>query len=322
MRCAATISTASRPVSCALSSNRLSAAGVPARPGSTMPSASASKPIVDAVPIVLQCPRLRIIDDSDLMNCSCDSVPARTSSDRRHTSVPQPSAHAAERAGQHRAARNDDGGQVDRRRGHQQRRDRLVATAEQDHAVDRVGSQHLLGRHRGHVAPQHRGRTHERLAERHHRQVQRYAASLVDALLDALGDFVQVRVARREVGRGVGDRDVRPAVEGVRRKTSTHPGAMNVGVAIRTGVPLGTALLNHAATLLRGQGPGNSDGTAPVPRPREDGAVTQPTHRADRFLEPDADPREGGTSLGDERVTLVEILAVPATHAPAEMRGP
>ena len=56
-----------------------------------MPSASTSKPIVDAVPIVLQCPRLRIIEDSDLMNCSCDSVPARTSSDRRHTSVPHPS---------------------------------------------------------------------------------------------------------------------------------------------------------------------------------------------------------------------------------------
>ena len=92
MRCAATISTASRPVACALSSSRLSAAGVPARPGSTMPSASASKPIVEAVPIVLQWPRLRIIDDSELMNCSSDSLPPRTSSDSRHTSVPQPSA--------------------------------------------------------------------------------------------------------------------------------------------------------------------------------------------------------------------------------------
>ena len=56
-----------------------------------MPSASATRAIVDAVPIVLQWPRLRIIDDSDRMNSSCDSVPARTSSDSRHTSVPQPS---------------------------------------------------------------------------------------------------------------------------------------------------------------------------------------------------------------------------------------
>ena len=38
---------------------------MPAMPGNVMPSASASSPIVEAVPIVLQCPRLRIIDDSD-----------------------------------------------------------------------------------------------------------------------------------------------------------------------------------------------------------------------------------------------------------------
>jgi hypothetical protein len=37
-------------------------------------------------------------------------------------------------------------------------------------------------------------------------------------------------------------------------------------------------------------------------------AVTKPQHRADRFLDPDSDPREGGTSLGDERATLIEFL--------------
>jgi len=31
-------------------------------------------------------------------------------------------------------------------------------------------------------------------------------------------------------------------------------------------------------------------------------------HRADMFMDPDADPREGGTSLGDERATLLEFL--------------
>ncbi|MGH3494040.1 MAG: DinB family protein [Sciscionella sp.] len=36
--------------------------------------------------------------------------------------------------------------------------------------------------------------------------------------------------------------------------------------------------------------------------------MTTPQHRADLFTEPDADPREGGTSLGDERATLVEFL--------------
>ncbi len=36
--------------------------------------------------------------------------------------------------------------------------------------------------------------------------------------------------------------------------------------------------------------------------------VTKPQHRADMFMDPDADPREGGTSLGDERATLGEFL--------------
>jgi uncharacterized damage-inducible protein DinB len=37
-------------------------------------------------------------------------------------------------------------------------------------------------------------------------------------------------------------------------------------------------------------------------------AVTTPQHRADLFLDPEADPRASSTSLGDERTTLVEFL--------------
>jgi uncharacterized damage-inducible protein DinB len=37
-------------------------------------------------------------------------------------------------------------------------------------------------------------------------------------------------------------------------------------------------------------------------------AVTIQKHRADRFIDPEADPREGGVSLGDERATLTEFL--------------
>ncbi len=85
------ISTASTPVPCAWASSRLSGAGRPAVPGSVIPSTSASSPIVEAVPMVLQCPRLRIIDDSDWRNSCSESLPARTSSLSRHTSVPQPS---------------------------------------------------------------------------------------------------------------------------------------------------------------------------------------------------------------------------------------
>ena len=38
--------------------------------------------------------------------------------------------------------------------------------------------------------------------------------------------------------------------------------------------------------------------------------MSTPAHRADLFLDPDFDPREGGTSLGDERATLIEFLRV------------
>ena len=89
-RSAATISTASRPAAWEPSSRRLSGAGVPAVPGIVAPSASATIAMVDAVPIVLQCPLLRIIDDSDVRNFASESVPARTSSLSRQTSVPQP----------------------------------------------------------------------------------------------------------------------------------------------------------------------------------------------------------------------------------------
>jgi uncharacterized damage-inducible protein DinB len=36
--------------------------------------------------------------------------------------------------------------------------------------------------------------------------------------------------------------------------------------------------------------------------------VTTPQHRADLFLDPASDPREGGSGLGDERATLNEFL--------------
>ena len=91
-RSAFTNSTASRPVACACSRSRLSGAGVPAIPGKVMPSASATNAMVEAVPLVLQCPLLRIIEDSEATKSASDNSPARTSSESRHTSVPQPSA--------------------------------------------------------------------------------------------------------------------------------------------------------------------------------------------------------------------------------------
>jgi hypothetical protein len=36
--------------------------------------------------------------------------------------------------------------------------------------------------------------------------------------------------------------------------------------------------------------------------------MTKPQHRADRFIDAEGDPREGGPPLGDERATLIEFL--------------
>ena len=195
--------------------------------------------------MVLQCPRLRIIDDSESRNAASRQRPgAHLLAEPPHVGAAA-ERHAAEGAGQHRPARHDDRGQVDRGGRHQQRRDGLVAAAEQDDAVDRVGPQHLLGGHRGHVAPEHRGRPDLRLAERHDGQVQRDAAGLPDAALDVLGHLVQVAVARREVGRGVGDRDVRPAGE---RASRAGHAASRPGGCRRCGrarVPLGATELRH-----------------------------------------------------------------------------
>ena len=55
----------------------------------------------------------------------------------------------------------------------------------------------------------------------------------------------------------------------------------------------------RAALVLPAQWPG-----APVAWV----AVSTPQHRADRFLDPGSDPREGGPQLGDERATLNEFL--------------
>ena len=90
-------------------------------------------------------------------------------------------------AAQHRPGGHEDRRQVRAGRAHHQRRDGLVAAAEQDDAVGGVGAQRFLGVHREQVAIEHRARLHERLAERQDRDLHREAAGLPDAALDVLG---------------------------------------------------------------------------------------------------------------------------------------
>ena len=85
-----TRSTMTCPARWAVSYRRESTAGQDAEYGSCMPSASAIDAIVDAVPIVMQCPSDRDMHPSANAHSSCVIRPASRSSSQRHTAVPEP----------------------------------------------------------------------------------------------------------------------------------------------------------------------------------------------------------------------------------------
>ena len=90
---------------------------------------------------------------------------------------------------------------------------------------------------RGEVAVEHRGGPQQRLAERHHRELERKAARFQHARLHVLGDGAEVRVAGRQLGVGVADADDRPAVE----------------LVVRDAAVLGPAAVDEAVDVLRGR---------------------------------------------------------------------
>jgi hypothetical protein len=168
-----------------------------------------------------------------------------------HTPVPEPSSWPRHLPIEHRAARHADGGQVDAGRAHQQRRRGLVAAHEQHHAVDRVAADRFLDVHAREVAIQHGGGPQQRLAERHHRELQREAAGFVDADLHLLGERAEVRVAGREFAEGVADADDGAAVElVVRHALALDPAAVGEAVAVLAAEPL---LAAQFAGLLLGR---------------------------------------------------------------------
>ena len=204
-----------------------------------MPSASAMHAIVDAVPIVLQCPLLRIVADSESRKASGDSVPARTSSLSCHTDVPQPSATPRKcpvsigPPGTTTAGRSTDAAAMSS--------DGIVLSQPPSRTTPSIGfarsisSMAIAARLRQSIAV---GRTWVSPSETTGRFSGTPPASYTPCLTLG-GDLVEVHVARRQVGGGVRDRDVRAAVERGRRQPAAHPGPVDVGVAVRSGVPLG-----------------------------------------------------------------------------------
>jgi hypothetical protein len=79
-RSRSTSSTICRPAASARWARRESTAGMAAPPGSVSPSASVTQAIVDAVPIVMQCPFERDMESSISVNSCSLMRPARSSS--------------------------------------------------------------------------------------------------------------------------------------------------------------------------------------------------------------------------------------------------
>ena len=78
------------PESVAICAWRESGAGIDAAPGSVMPSASAALVMVEAVPIVMQCPGERAMPSSTPCQSSSVMLPARSSAQYFQVSLPLP----------------------------------------------------------------------------------------------------------------------------------------------------------------------------------------------------------------------------------------
>ena len=109
----------------------------------------------------------------------------------------------------HRPDRNHHGRQIGGDRRHDLRRQGLVAAADHDHRVHRLGADHLLGIHRHQIAQVHRGRMRKAFGDRDGREHHRHRARQHHAALHRLDDLRHVAVAGIVVAVGVGDADDR-----------------------------------------------------------------------------------------------------------------
>ena len=227
-----------RPAIRASRRRRESTAGIAALVGRPMPSASTIDAIVDAVPIVMQWPAERDMHDSASTRSANFISPVLSIVGELPHVRARADVLAAELAVQHRPAGHADRRQVARRGAHQQRRRRLVAAHQQHDAVERIGADRLLDVHRRLVAEEHRRRAHQRLAEAHHRKLDRESAGVEHAVADVLRELAEMRVAGRRLRPRVADADDRTAVELVVREfpgsSSTTDGRARRGRGCRT----------------------------------------------------------------------------------------
>ena len=129
---------------------------------------------------------------------------------------------------EHRPARHHQRRDVHAARTHDQRRRGFIAAAQQYHAVQRIGADGFLHVHARQVAVQHGRGFDQRLAQRHHRKLEREAARLPHAFLDGFGQFAEMAVAGCQFRPCVADADDGLARKFVVRNALVfHPGAVN-----------------------------------------------------------------------------------------------
>ena len=150
---------------------------------------------------------------------------------------------------QHRAAGQNDAGQIRAQGTHDGRGNGLVAIDQQDHAVKGLAADHLLRIHGGQVAQEHGCRIQEDFTQRDGWKLKRQSASLKHAAPDRLDQFRKVAVAVVEFAPGVANADdgavhVQVVVphrldEGTVQEAG-HPGFLKEGFASEHGIhPVG-----------------------------------------------------------------------------------
>ena len=107
-------------------------------------------------------------------------------------------------------ASHDQRWNIGRSHRHQIRRHRLVAIAQRDQAVQRLGPDGLLHLNGQQVPVQHRGRLHQVFAQRHDRERQRQPARRQHPAPYRVDQRGQAQVAPVQVARGAGDPDQGP----------------------------------------------------------------------------------------------------------------
>ena len=134
--------------------------------------------MVEAVPIVLQWPTEGAEEVTISMNCFVVDLALGEIGARLPDDGARAAALAVMPAVEHRPAGEDDRGNVDRRRGHDAGRRRLVAAGCQHHAVEEIAHQNFDQAEIGEIAVERRGRPLARLLNRVNRKFERDARRL------------------------------------------------------------------------------------------------------------------------------------------------